>query len=210
MLKYLLFFTLALTAHAKDWCSECKDVVEAFDGMDPTVLSNEICPIIGYANLCEDIAPYIIEWMQDHSDSDAICAELCSTGEDYDYMGDYVDPIRPFIADDSQPEPPKTPMPKDFHKIHHPFDIPHPSTKTTETDSQPEPPKTPMPKDFHKIHHPFDIPHPSTKTTETDSQPEPPKTPMPKDFHKVHHPFDIPHPHHSKGPLVEKDTTIEE
>ena len=156
------------------WCDECKNIVETFDNLDATIIANDICPFLQYNGLCEDIAPYVIDWIQQNVTPDTICSELCSTGEDYNTYGDYNEPIvlivskelhhHPFdIPRSKDPEPEHAP--KELH--HHPFDIPHPT--------KPEPPH--VAKELH--HHPFDIPHPKPSSSDDDDSYI--------GFHEVHH-----------------------
>ena len=158
------------------WCDECKNIVETFDNLDATIIANDICPFLQYNGLCEDIAPYVIDWIQQNVTPDTICSELCSTGEDYNTYGDYNEPIEaplhvakelhhhPFdIPRSKDPEPDHAP--KEIH--HHPFDIPHPT--------KPEAPH--VAKELH--HHPFDIPHPKPSSSDDDDSYI--------GFHEVHH-----------------------
>ena len=110
MLKFVLFAlaTVISAQDTDDWCSGCKEFVESFDGLNATTLANEACSVIELDGLCEDIAPYIIEWVQDFVTPETVCSEWCATGEDYDQYGDYDIDLH---------------VTKDLH--HHPFDIPH-------------------------------------------------------------------------------------
>ena len=88
--KLLLVLSLASQAFQGKWRDDCKSVISAFDDMDPLAVAKHICPIIGVdENVCDGITPYITEWLQDHSDPDIICADLCIT----DFQGDYGLPI---------------------------------------------------------------------------------------------------------------------
>ena len=74
----LLFFAAAATkASQDDWCNECTTIVDTFDTMDATTLADDICSLFDSNGICEDIAPYMIEWVQDHCDSETICESLC-------------------------------------------------------------------------------------------------------------------------------------
>ena len=84
--KLLLVLSLASHAFQGKWCDDCKSVITAFDDMDPLSVAKQICPIIGVdENVCDGIAPYITEWLQDHSNPGVVCSDLCIT----DFLGDY-------------------------------------------------------------------------------------------------------------------------
>ena len=84
--KLLLVLSLASQALQGKWCDDCKSVISAFDDMDPLTVATQICPIIGVdEDICDGITPYITEWLQDHSDPDIVCSDVCIT----DFLGDY-------------------------------------------------------------------------------------------------------------------------
>ena len=163
-MKTQLLLLLAATAQAYDtmgeWCNECTTLVNSFDTMDAHSIADQLCPLIGEVSLCEDFAPYVIDWVQEHCTADLICSSFCDEDSGYSVMYDEYDV--PFLFDTrvNDPEPTEDP-PTDLHVTrdlgHHPFDIPHSEDPPT---------------DLHEArdlgHHPFDIPH-----TE-DPQPEDP------------------------------------
>ena len=133
-----------------NWCDICKDTIQTFDNLDATVIANEICPFLQYNGFCEDIAPYVIDWLQFNIAPDMICNDICATGEDYSQYGDYNEDIDLNVAQDLHHHPFDIPhhetphVAQDLH--HHPFDLPHHETPH-------------VAQDLH--HHPFDLPHSS-------------------------------------------------
>ena len=127
-------------------------------------IADQICPLIGYETICEEITPYVIEWVQLPCTSDMVCAALCDS-----------DPESYFIVDDDAVPHPIILVDEDMHATrdlgHHPFDLPHPETTTNE--------------DLHATrdigHHPFDLPH-------TDPEPiSDPPVPL-QGYHMIHLP----------------------
>ena len=118
-MKTFLFSLLTATATAQhlmgEWCDECTTIVNAFDSMDAQSIADQLCPLIEENTICEELAPYVIGWVQEHCTADLICSALC----DDDY----------YINEIQDPEPTEDP-PMDLHETrdlgHHPFDIPRP------------------------------------------------------------------------------------
>ena len=140
---------------SNDWCDDCKDIIDTFDGYDIIVLTDEICPFLQYNGMCEGIAPYVFEWIQQNITYDMICSDVCAAGEDYDTYGDYNDDV----AQDHRHHPETPHVAQDLH--HHPFDLPHPETPHVAQDLHHHPfdlPHPEPPKD-HRHHHLFDLPH---------------------------------------------------
>ena len=77
IISFLLLSTL-VTGSPNSFCDECKAVVAAFDGEDPSTISDEICPLIGWETLCDDVMPTIVEWIQSEMTPDVACRELCN------------------------------------------------------------------------------------------------------------------------------------
>ena len=158
-MKSQLLFLLAATASAYqgEWCDECTTLVNAFDTMDAQSIADQICPIIGHPTICEELAPFVIDWVQEHCTADMICSTLCD--EEYQY----------YIYEDP---------PVDLHEArdlgHHPFDLNHPT----------EDPPVDLHEARELGHHPFDIPTPpkTPKPIEVE-QLDPPYI----GFHEVHH-----------------------
>ena len=143
-MKITHLILLAATAHAYqgEWCDECTTIVDTFDALDANTIADQICPLIGYETICEDIAPYMIDWIQNHADAKTVCADWCATGEDYDTYGDYDEIAYLHVA-------------QDLH--HHPFDVPHPEPTEDPPANLTDAEDLHVAHDLH--HHPFDVPH---------------------------------------------------
>ena len=129
-MKTFLFSILAATATAQslmgEWCDECTALVNAFDTMDSQSIADQLCPFIEEDSLCEELAPYVIEWVQEHCTADLVCSYLCD-----DYYTMYDEYGYPFLFDFNIEEdlqhpydiPPKEDPPVDLHEAR---DIPEP------------------------------------------------------------------------------------
>ena len=172
-MKTLLLLTLLASAQSSQVCDVCRNITHVIDHYDPTTIADSICPLIGeFEDVCEDILPPIVEWMQTTGELDMICIELCANGEDYDYFGDY-DNLDLSVARHEGHHPFDIPHEETVdlsvtrHEGHHPFDIPHEETVD-------------LHETRHEGHHPFDIPHEETVDLSVARS-------------HGHHPFDIPH-----------------
>ena len=142
-MKNLFLFTILASAQASHVCGVCRNITQAIDHYDPITIAASVCPLAGELyDVCEDILPPVVEWMQSNGEFDMICTEICASGEDYDYFGDYNDLHHPFDIPHEEP----VDLHESRHEGHHPFDIPH------------EEPVD-LHESRHEGHHPFDIPH---------------------------------------------------
>ena len=142
--SFLLALLASAYAEPTPVCSACHAIVHAIDTYDPVTIAVDICPSLftgEFEQLCEYITPSIIDWMQTTGEIDMICNTLCSTGEDYDYSGDYNN--LPHEARNHPFDLPHVDLHEAHKEGHHPFDLPH--------------------VDLHEAHkeghHPFDLPH---------------------------------------------------
>ena len=150
MFKLITLGLLALGVRAQEnsHCETCKTIITSFDDMDSQNIADELCPYLGYGELCEELTPSIISWLQRNVTPDDICEELCNNHSIVRETGHH-----PF--DLSHPETPDIHTAKETG--HHPFDLSHPETPDIHTAKE-------------TGHHPFDRPHPRRSQIVTDEK----------------------------------------
>ena len=143
MFKFLIIALIAgvVRTQENNYCETCKDAVTSFDDMDAHSIAAELCPTIGYGEICEDISPILIEWVQENVTPDVVCEAFCTS----------IKHVTKELG-------------------HHPFDLPHEDLPHEDLHVTKELGHHPfdLPPKGKPNHHPFDLPHPSRSQVVTD------------------------------------------